>query len=113
MLIAPPFAQMDVYVKLLASLPPWQLYQRCGTCLSHPRGLGERAGRFCESTADITPPATRTTQTTCLVFVIGAFLTWYVKWENKRRDRGDLDHRIEGLSEQEQQRLGYKHPSFR
>lgn len=51
--------------------------------------------------------------TTCLVFVIGAFLTWYVKWENKRRDRGDLDHRIEGLSEQEQQRLGYKHPAFR
>lgn len=51
--------------------------------------------------------------TTTLVFLIGAVLTWYVRWENKRRDRGDLDYRLEGLTEEEAQKLGHKHPHFR
>lgn len=51
--------------------------------------------------------------TTTLVFFIGGFLTWYVRWENKRRDRGELDYRLEGLTEEEAQGLGHKHPHFR
>lgn len=51
--------------------------------------------------------------TTSLVFIIAAFLTWYVKWENKRRDRGDLDYRLEGKTESEIKALGHRHPAFR
>lgn len=51
--------------------------------------------------------------TTTAVFCIGAFLTWYVRWENKRRDRGELDHVLDGLTPEQVQGLGHKHPHFR
>lgn len=62
---------------------------------------------------DFTPGNAINVATTTCVFVIGAFLTAYVKWENRRRERGDLDYRLEGLTEKQQQELGHKHPNFR
>ncbi|KAF9484547.1 MFS general substrate transporter [Pholiota conissans] len=38
----------------------------------------------------------------------------YLRWENARRDRGEQDHRLrDGMSEEEIQNLGYRHPEFR
>jgi uncharacterized protein YjiS (DUF1127 family) len=37
----------------------------------------------------------------------------YSKWENKQRDMGRRDHRLNGLSEEEIRDLGYRHPEFR
>ena len=37
----------------------------------------------------------------------------YVKWENNRRAAGKRDHRLEGLTEDEKNQLGYQHPEFR
>jgi hypothetical protein len=37
----------------------------------------------------------------------------YCKWENKQRDLGKRDHRLNGLSDAEIRDLGYRHPAFR
>ncbi|KAI0123023.1 major facilitator superfamily domain-containing protein [Xylariales sp. AK1849] len=37
----------------------------------------------------------------------------YCVWENRLRDRGGRDHRLEGLTEQQKTDLGYRHPEFR
>ncbi|KAI5477352.1 hypothetical protein MNV49_006494 [Pseudohyphozyma bogoriensis] len=37
----------------------------------------------------------------------------YIKWENKQREEGKRDHRLEGLSPDEAVQLGSQHPSFR
>lgn len=37
----------------------------------------------------------------------------YCKWENRQRDLGKRDHRLNGLSEEQAKDLGYRHPSFR
>ncbi|KAF9731430.1 hypothetical protein PMIN06_003117 [Paraphaeosphaeria minitans] len=37
----------------------------------------------------------------------------YCKWENRQRDLGKRDHRLNGLSEAQIQDLGYRHPAFR
>ncbi|KAF2278348.1 MFS general substrate transporter [Westerdykella ornata] len=37
----------------------------------------------------------------------------YCKWENRQRDLGKRDGRLNGLSEEEIRDLGYRHPSFR
>ena len=37
----------------------------------------------------------------------------YVKWENRMRERGARDSRVEGKSEEVIMDLGYRHPSFR
>ena len=41
------------------------------------------------------------------------FYWLYCASENKRRDRGERDHRLVGLSLAEQQALGHLHPAFR
>lgn len=46
-------------------------------------------------------------------FVIAGLLILYTKWENKQRDAGKRDHRLEGLSEDEIAVLGSRHPAFR
>ncbi|KAJ2917847.1 hypothetical protein MD484_g2542, partial [Candolleomyces efflorescens] len=46
----------------------------------------------------------------CLV-AIG--LTFYIKWENAKRDRGERDHRLEGKTQEELEQMGYRHPQFR
>ncbi|OLN83078.1 putative transporter C1002.16c-like protein 22 [Colletotrichum chlorophyti] len=53
------------------------------------------------------------------LFIIGTILPLYMKWENKKRERGDRDHRLDasrrnGLAREELEfRLGWMHPSFR
>ena len=37
----------------------------------------------------------------------------YARWENRMRERGARDSRVEGKSEEEIMDLGYRHPSFR
>lgn len=37
----------------------------------------------------------------------------YCKWENRQRDLGKRDHRLNGLSANEIRDLGYRHPAFR
>jgi hypothetical protein len=37
----------------------------------------------------------------------------YCMYENKARAAGKRDHRLEGLTEEEQEQLGSRHPSFR
>ncbi|CZR49043.1 uncharacterized protein FPRO_12480 [Fusarium proliferatum ET1] len=45
--------------------------------------------------------------------IVTAFGTLYCVWENKAREAGRRDHRLTGLSEDEQAKLGSSHPSFR
>lgn len=40
-------------------------------------------------------------------------LTFYVRWENRQRDLGRRDYRVEGKTEEEIQELGYRHPEYR
>jgi hypothetical protein len=40
-------------------------------------------------------------------------LAFYLRRENAKRQRGDLDHLIEGKSPKEVEQLGYRHPGFR
>ncbi|PUU79243.1 major facilitator superfamily domain-containing protein [Tuber borchii] len=37
----------------------------------------------------------------------------YARWENTLRDRGGRDNRLVGLTEEQVQKLGYRHPDFR
>lgn len=37
----------------------------------------------------------------------------YARWENALRDRGGRDNRLVGLTEEQVQKLGYRHPDFR
>lgn len=45
-----------------------------------------------------------------LIALVGVF---YCRWENSKRARGDRDQRIQGMSEVEARKLGYRHPEFR
>ncbi|GAA5898325.1 hypothetical protein JCM8208_006945 [Rhodotorula glutinis] len=40
-------------------------------------------------------------------------LTLYCQWENRQRDAGRRDHRLEGLTPEQQRDLGHRHPSYR
>lgn len=46
----------------------------------------------------------------CLLAVFGII---YCKWENRQRDMGKRDHRLQGKSDAEIKDLGYRHPEFR
>lgn len=37
----------------------------------------------------------------------------YIKWENRARKKGKRNYRLEGLTEDEARKLGYRHPDFR
>ncbi|RPB04336.1 MFS general substrate transporter [Choiromyces venosus 120613-1] len=45
-----------------------------------------------------------------LVSLLGIF---YARWENALRDRGGRDSLVVGLTEEQVQKLGYRHPDFR
>ncbi|SCV72843.1 BQ2448_4380 [Microbotryum intermedium] len=45
--------------------------------------------------------------------VISLGITAYCNWENHQRDLGKRDDRLEGLTQKEQEALGFKHPGFR
>ena len=46
-----------------------------------------------------------------LVLALGGIA--YCNWENRQRDLGKRDHRLNGLSERQIKDLGYRHPQFR
>lgn len=46
------------------------------------------------------------------VFFLSIFGILYCARENRLRAAGKRDHRLEGLSEQQQDELGYRHPRF-
>jgi len=48
-----------------------------------------------------------------VVASLAIFGILYVMRENKLRNRGKRDHRLEGLDEKQQGELGYRHPNFR
>jgi hypothetical protein len=47
------------------------------------------------------------------VALLAIFGILYVVRENKLRNRGKRDHRLEGIDEAKQGELGYRHPNFR
>jgi len=49
----------------------------------------------------------------CIAFLLAAIGILYAKWENAKREKGERDHRLNGLSEDEKNQLGYRHPEFR
>jgi len=49
----------------------------------------------------------------CCVLLLAVAGIFYSKWENRQRDLGKRDHRLNGLSEEEIRDLGYRHPEFR
>ena len=49
----------------------------------------------------------------CCVLVLAVSGICYSKWENRQRDLGKRDHRLNGLSEEQIRDLGYRHPEFR
>ncbi|KAF8159406.1 MFS general substrate transporter [Crassisporium funariophilum] len=51
--------------------------------------------------------------TSCLVCVITALGGLYIQWENRKRDRGERDYRLDGKTQKEIDELGYLHPNFR
>lgn len=45
--------------------------------------------------------------------LLALLLNFYCKWENRQRDLGRRDHRLEGKTEQEIKDLGWRHPAYR
>ncbi|RXW16411.1 hypothetical protein EST38_g9447 [Candolleomyces aberdarensis] len=50
---------------------------------------------------------------TSAVCVIVSITAAYIYWENKKRERGERDHRLAGKTGEELLKLGYRHPQFR
>lgn len=48
-----------------------------------------------------------------LAVALAAVCVVYCRWENKKRDRGERDSRLHGLSDAEIIKLGYRNPKFR
>jgi MFS family permease len=49
----------------------------------------------------------------CLAILCALIGIFYVKWENKMRDRGKRDHRLQDLTREQELLLGYRHPRLR
>ncbi|GAA6059458.1 hypothetical protein JCM10212_005397 [Sporobolomyces blumeae] len=49
----------------------------------------------------------------CMAVLLGIALSTYAKWENRQRDLGRRDHRLDGKTEEEIQQLGHRHPKYR
>jgi len=48
-----------------------------------------------------------------LLWCVVTIATGYLRWENRQRDMGRRDYRLEGKSEAEVATLGHSHPAFR
>ncbi|KEF60355.1 uncharacterized protein A1O9_01915 [Exophiala aquamarina CBS 119918] len=63
-------------------------------------------------------PAYRTGHAVLVAFLCGswacAVLLWgYCRWENRQRDMGKRDHRLQGLTREQELELSSRHPAFR
>jgi hypothetical protein len=47
------------------------------------------------------------------IVIVTVFGIFYCMYENRVRAEGKRDHRLEGLTEQEQADLGSRHPTYR
>jgi adenylosuccinate synthase len=47
------------------------------------------------------------------VCILACFGIVYCKWENKQRDQGKRDHRLQNATAAQIKDLGYRHPEFR
>lgn len=72
----------------------------------HSLELTSRSRRY-------TPGNALNIASTSLAFIMALCLIQYIKWENRQREQGKRDHRLVGLSQEEQEALGHRHPSFR
>ena len=51
--------------------------------------------------------------TSSTIFLTALLLLFFMKADNKRRSKKDVDAELEGLDEKQIQALDWKHPSFR
>lgn len=51
--------------------------------------------------------------TSTTILLTSIFLTFYMKWDNKKRDKIDVDTKLAGLSQKQVEDLDWKHPGFR
>lgn len=63
-------------------------------------------------------PAYRTGHAILVAFLCGSWacsvgLWWYCRWENIQRDAGKRDHRLHGLTREQELELSSGHPAFR
>lgn len=63
-------------------------------------------------------PAYRTGHAILVSFLCGswasAVVLWaYCRWENRQRDMGKRDHRLQGLTREQELELSSRHPAFR
>lgn len=51
--------------------------------------------------------------TSSLILIISILLLLWMTWENKKRDKKDVDSELDGLTQQNIQALDWRHPAFR
>ena len=51
--------------------------------------------------------------TSTTILVASIVLTFYMKWDNKKRDKVDVDAKLAGLSLKQVEDLDWKHPGFK
>jgi len=51
--------------------------------------------------------------TSTTILLLSIFLTFWMKWDNKRREKVDIDAKLAGLSQQQVEDLDWRHPGFR
>ncbi|KAJ9662469.1 hypothetical protein H2198_001358 [Neophaeococcomyces mojaviensis] len=51
--------------------------------------------------------------TSTTILILSIFLTFWMKWDNKRREKVDIDAKLAGLSQQQVEDLDWRHPGFR
>lgn len=51
--------------------------------------------------------------TSSMILIVSTGALFWMNWDNKRREKLDVDKELSGLSQQEIEDLDWKHPSFR
>jgi hypothetical protein len=51
--------------------------------------------------------------TSSTILILSIVLTFFMKWDNKKRDKVDVDAKLAGLSQKQVEDLDWQHPGFR
>jgi hypothetical protein len=51
--------------------------------------------------------------TSTTIAILAAFLLWFIRNNNKKREAGKYDHYLNGVTPEESYKLGNNHPGFR